>query len=117
MMDDHGYVSIVGRCKDIIIRGGENISPSEIEFFLGTHPSIEEVHVFGVPDILLGEKVVAWIRLKAGSTTSAPELNAYCKGKIAHFKIPAIFKFVDSFPMTVTGKVMKYKMRDEYTKL
>jgi fatty-acyl-CoA synthase len=115
-MDDDGYVSIVGRSKDTIIRGGENISPSEVEFFLSTHPDIEEVHVFGVPDSVLGEKVAAWIKLKVRAPDmSAEDLHKYCHGNIAHFKIPSVLRIVDSFPMTVTGKVMKFKMREFYT--
>ena len=115
-MSEDGYLSIIGRCKDVIIRGGENISPSEIEHFLSTHPKIEEVHIFGIPDDVLGEKVVAWIRLK-NSKDKLPleDLREFCHGNIAHFKIPAVLKIVDEFPMTVTGKVMKYKMREAYS--
>ena len=115
-MDDDGYVSIVGRNKDTIIRGGENISPSEVEFFLSTHPDIEEVHVFGVPDAVLGEKVAVWIKMKSGAADlTVDSLQKYCHGHIAHFKIPSVLRIVDSFPMTVTGKVMKFKMREHYT--
>ena len=120
-MSEDGYLSIVGRCKDVIIRGGENISPSEIEFFLLTHPKIEDVHVFGGPDEVLGEIVVAWIKLKENvdgskGNLTLQELREFCHGNIAHFKIPSCIKIVDEFPMTVTGKVMKVKMREDHAK-
>jgi fatty-acyl-CoA synthase len=115
IMDENGYLRIVGRSKDMIIRGGENIYPSEIEEFLSTHPDIEEIHVFGVNDEFYGEKVAAWIKAKSTrKALSGKDIEEFCKGKIAHFKIPKIIKFVESFPTTVTGKVMKYKMREEY---
>ncbi|CAB3989761.1 AMP-binding [Paramuricea clavata] len=111
-MDENGYVKIIGRIKDMIIRGGENIYPSEIEEFVHHHPKIQEVEVIGVPDKRLGEEVCAWIRLKKGETATADEIKEFCKGKIAHFKIPRYIKFVDDMPMTVTGKVKKYVMRE-----
>jgi fatty-acyl-CoA synthase len=112
-MDDEGYVNIVGRIKDMIIRGGENVYPREIEEFLYTHPDISDVQVIGVPSERYGEEVMAWIKLREGATTSDEELVAYCRGKIATFKIPRYWKFVDAFPMTVTGKIQKFKMREE----
>jgi fatty-acyl-CoA synthase len=112
VMDDEGYVQIVGRLKDMLIRGGENIFPREIEEFLYQHPKIDEVEVFGVSDPKYGEEVCAWIRLKAGEQATGEEIRAFCEGKIAHFKIPRYVRFVDDFPMTVTGKVQKYVMRE-----
>ena len=114
-MDEHGYVRIVGRIKDMVIRGGENVYPREIEEFLYTHPKIADVQVIGVPDERYGEELMAWIILRPGASLSEDEVKAFCKGQIAHFKIPRYVKFVQSFPMTVTGKVQKFKMRDEAT--
>ena len=114
-MDDEGYVAIVGRIKDMIIRGGENIYPREIEDFLYTHPAISDVQVIGVPDEKYGEEVMAWVKLADGQQLNADELKAFCKGKIAHYKVPRYVKFVDEFPMTVTGKIQKFKMREEAT--
>jgi fatty-acyl-CoA synthase len=111
-MDEDGYVNIVGRSKDMIIRGGENVYPREIEEFLYTHPAVVDVQVIGVPDETYGEEVCAWVRLKEGQQVSADELREFCRGKIAHYKVPRYWKFVDSFPMTVTGKVQKFKMRE-----
>jgi len=111
-MDAQGYVRITGRRKEMIIRGGENIYPREIEDFLFTHPKIAEVAVFGVPDSRLGEQVAAWIQLHAGEEIAAAEIRAFCQGNIAHFKIPEYIRFVDEFPMTVTGKLQKFKMRE-----
>ena len=111
-LDEEGYCNIVGRLKDMVIRGGENIFPREIEEFLYTHPAIEEVQVFGVPDPKYGEEVCAWVKLHEGKRLSAEEVRAFCQGHIAHFKIPRYVKFVEAFPMTVTGKVQKYKMRE-----
>jgi fatty-acyl-CoA synthase len=111
-MDDEGYVNIVGRIKDMIIRGGENIYPREIEEFLYSHPAIADVQVIGVPDAHYGEQVCAWIVLRDGQTLDEDGLRAFCKDKIAFFKIPHYVRFVDSFPITVTGKVQKYKMRE-----
>jgi fatty-acyl-CoA synthase len=114
-MDEHGYVRIVGRIKDMVIRGGENVYPREIEEFLYTHPAIADVQVIGVPDERYGEELMAWVILRPDASLTEDEVKAYCKGQIAHFKIPRYVKFVDSFPMTVTGKVQKFKMRDEAT--
>ena len=114
-MDDEGYVSIVGRIKDLIIRGGENIYPREVEDFLYTHPAISDVQVIGVPDEKYVEEVMAWVKLGEGQHLTADELKEFCKGKIAHYKIPRYVKFVDEFPMTVTGKIQKFKMREEAT--
>lgn len=113
VMDEEGYVNIVGRIKDMIIRGGENIYPREIEEFLYTHPKVSDVQVIGVPDERYGEEIVAWIKLKPGETAEAEEIRAFCRGQIAHFKIPRYVKFVDSFPMTVTGKIQKFRMREQ----
>jgi fatty-acyl-CoA synthase len=110
-IDAEGYCQIVGRLKDMLIRGGENIFPREIEEFLYTHPKVEDVQVIGVPDPKFGEEVCAWIKLRPGETATADEIRDFCDGKIAHFKIPRYIKFVDEFPMTVTGKVQKYVMR------
>ncbi len=110
-MDADGYVNIVGRIKDMIIRGGENVYPREIEEFLYTHPDIIDAQVIGVPDIKFGEEIMAWVELREGSTLTEQELKEFCKGKIAHFKIPRYIRFVPEFPMTVTGKVQKFKMR------
>jgi fatty-acyl-CoA synthase len=115
-LDDEDYCKITGRLKDMVIRGGENIYPREVEEFLYTHPAISDVQVIGVPDIKYGEELMAWIKLKDGQTVAPEEIKAFCKGKIAHYKIPRYIKFVDSFPMTVTGKIQKYKMRDESIK-
>jgi len=112
-MDDEGYVNIVGRIKDMIIRGGENIYPREIEEFLYTHPDVSDVQVIGVPSDRYGEEVMAWVKLREGASVSGDELGAYCRGKIATYKIPRYWKFVDGFPMTVTGKIQKFKMREE----
>ncbi|WP_271270809.1 AMP-binding protein [Aliamphritea hakodatensis] len=112
-MDEEGYVQIVGRIKDMVIRGGENVYPKEVEEFLYTHPDIIDVQVTGVPDKKYGEELVAWVKLSADAgEVSAENLQAFCKGKITHFKIPRYFKFVEEFPMTVTGKIQKFKMRE-----
>jgi fatty-acyl-CoA synthase len=111
-MDDDGYVNIVGRIKDMIIRGGENIYPREVEEFLYTHPEIADVQVIGVPSEKYGEEVMAWVKLREGANATGEELAAWCKGKIASYKIPRHWKFVDGFPMTVTGKIQKFKMRE-----
>src|SRR5438105_1351275 len=112
VMDDEGYVKIVGRSKDMVIRGGENIYPREIEEFLYSHPDISDVQVIGVPSEKYGEEVMAWVKLREQAKVTGDDLAAYCKGKIATYKIPRYWKFVDSYPMTVTGKVMKFKMRE-----
>ncbi|KAJ8026649.1 Acyl-CoA synthetase family member 2, mitochondrial [Holothuria leucospilota] len=111
-MDEKGNVSIVGRIKDIIIRGGVNIFPVEIEDFLYQHPKVETVQIVGVPDVRMGEEVCACIRLKRGETSTAEEIKAFCKRKISHFKIPRYVEFVESFPMTATSKVKKFALRD-----
>jgi fatty-acyl-CoA synthase len=111
-MDDDGYLNIVGRIKDMIIRGGENIYPREIEEFLYTNPAIADVQVIGVPNEGYGEIVCAWVVLKPGAALDEEELKEFCRGKIARFKIPQYVRFVDSFPMTVTGKIQKFLMRE-----
>ncbi len=112
VMDDDGYVSIVGRSKDMIIRGGENISPREVEEFLHRLPEISDVQVIGVPSERYGEEVMAWVKLRDGATISREELAERCRGRIAGFKIPRHWKIVDAFPMTVTGKIQKFRMRE-----
>ncbi len=115
-MDDEGYVSITGRRKEMIIRGGENIYPREIEDFLFTHPKVAEVAVFGIPDDYYGEAVAAWIQPHAGEHLSEQEIIDFCQGHIAHFKIPSYIELVEEFPMTVTGKLQKFRMRDRVVK-
>jgi fatty-acyl-CoA synthase len=115
-LDDAGFCNIVGRVKDLIIRGGENVSPREVEEFLYRHPKIQDVQVFGVPDRRYGEVVCAWIKLKAGERCEAEAIRAFCKEQIAHFKVPQHIRFVDQFPMTVTGKMQKYLMRQEMSR-
>jgi fatty-acyl-CoA synthase len=112
VMDGAGYLNIVGRIKDMVIRGGENVYPREVEEFLYTHPAIEDVQVIGVPDERYGEELCAWVKLRPGAALTSDEVRAYCQGKIAHYKVPRYVHFTDSFPMTVTGKVQKYKMRE-----
>jgi len=112
IMDGDGYVQIVGRLKDMIIRGGENIYPREIEEFLFTHPKIQDAKVIGVPDEKYGEEVCVWVQLKEGELLSADKIRAFCKDRIAYFKVPRYIRLVDEFPMTVTGKVQKFKMRE-----
>jgi fatty-acyl-CoA synthase len=112
-MDDDGYLNIVGRSKDMVIRGGENIYPREVEEFLHTHPAVLEAAVIGVPDERYGEELMAWIRVREGAELSEDDVRAFCEGKIAHFKRPRYVRFADEFPMTVTGKVQKYKMREQ----
>ncbi|MCB0992417.1 MAG: AMP-binding protein [Acidimicrobiales bacterium] len=112
-MDEDGYVNIVGRIKDMIIRGGENVYPREIEEFLYTHPAVADAQVIGVPDERYGEEIMAWVQLAPGATLTEDELKDYCRGKIAHFKIPRYVAFVTEFPMTVTGKVRKVEMREK----
>jgi fatty-acyl-CoA synthase len=110
-IDAEGYCNIVGRIKDMVIRGGENIYPREVEEFLYTHPKVQDVQCFGVPDQKYGEELCAWIRLREGQTATEDEIRAYCKDRIAHYKVPRYVRFVDGFPMTVTGKVQKFVMR------
>jgi len=112
VIDTAGYGRIVGRLKDMVIRGGENISPREIEEFLYRHPAIEDVAVVGVPDERMGEELCAWIRLREGTAGDAEEIRIFCRGRIAHYKIPRHIRFVDAFPTTVTGKIQKYLIRD-----
>lgn len=111
-MDDAGYVAVTGRIKDMIVRGGENIYPTEIEDFLDTHPAVSAAQVFGVPDAKYGEQVAVWIKLTPGAQLSEDELRTFCREKIAHFKVPRYIQFVDEFPMTVTGKIQKFRMRE-----
>jgi fatty-acyl-CoA synthase len=112
-MDTDGYVNISGRIKDMVIRGGENVYPREVEEFLYTHPAIKDVQVIGVPDERYGEELCAWVIVHDGATLTAEDAREYCKGKIAHYKIPRYVMFVEGWPMTVSGKVQKYKMREE----
>src|SRR5579883_1443739 len=112
-MDTEGYINIVGRIKDMIIRGGENVYPREIEEFLYTHPKVSDVQVIGLPDPKYGEEIAAWVKVKPGEQLTEGELKEYCKGKIAHYKVPRYIKFVDEFPMTVTGKIQKFLMRKQ----
>ena len=112
-IDDEGWCRIVGRLKDMLIRGGENIYPREVEEFLHTHPDVLDVQVFGVPDRRFGEEVCAWIRLAEGSTTSAEDIREYCRGRIAHYKVPRYIEFVADYPMTVSGKAQKHLMAGE----
>ena len=112
-MDAEGYVNIVGRLKDMVIRGGENVYPREIEEFLYRHPAVQDVQVVGVPDAKYGEELCAWIKLRDGASATPDEIRDFCRGQIAHYKIPRHIRFVDSFPMTITGKIQKYVMRQE----
>ena len=112
VMDEAGYLNIVGRIKDMIIRGGENVYPREIEEFLYSHPAVEDVQVIGVPDARYGEEICAWVKLRPGQQLTEQELREFCTGQIAHFKIPRYLRITTEFPMTVTGKVQKFKMRD-----
>jgi fatty-acyl-CoA synthase len=112
VIDAAGYLNIVGRIKDMVIRGGENVYPREVEEFLYTHPEIEDVQVIGVPDDKYGEELCAWVKLRAGSGLAEEDVRAFCVGKIAHYKVPRYVRFTQEFPMTVTGKVQKFKMRE-----
>ncbi|PLC04623.1 AMP-binding protein [Variovorax sp. RO1] len=114
-MDAEGYVNIVGRIKDLVIRGGENIYPREIEEFLYRHPKVQDVQVVGLPDRKYGEELCAWIIVKPGQTATDTEIRDFCKGQIAHYKVPKYIQFVSEFPMTVTGKIQKFKIRDAMT--
>src|SRR6185312_7049653 len=111
-LDDEGFCNIVGRIKDMVIRGGENIYPREIEELLYGHPAVADVQVIGIPDPKYGEELCAWIVLKPGQKEDAQAVQEFCKGKIAHYKIPRIVRFVDAFPVTVTGKIQKFAMRE-----
>ena len=114
-MAQDGYVKIVGRLKDLVIRGGENIYPTEVEDFLMSHPRVLEAHAFGVPDERMGEELAVWIRVRQSPDSSPPltehDIRSFCKGRIAHFKIPRYIQFRDDFPITVAGKVQKFQMR------
>ena len=112
-LDDEGYCNIVGRLKEMVIRGGENVYPREVEEFLYRHPKVQEVQVFGVPDARFGEELCAWVKLREGESATPEELREHCRGQIAHYKIPRYVKLVTSFPMTVTGKVQKFVMREQ----
>jgi fatty-acyl-CoA synthase len=109
----NGYYRITGRLKDLIIRGGENIYPREIEERLYQHPAVEDVQVVGVPDRKFGEEVLAWVKLRSGQTATEQELKDFCRAALAHFKTPRYWKFVDAFPTTATGKIQKFKMREQ----
>ncbi|HEY6433727.1 MAG TPA: AMP-binding protein [Acetobacteraceae bacterium] len=111
-LDADGYCNIVGRIKDMIIRGGENVYPREVEEFLYRHPKIQDVQVFGVPDAKYGEEIAAWVRVRAGETLTAEEIRDFCRDQIAHYKVPRHIRFVEEFPLTVTGKVQKFVMRE-----
>ena len=111
-MDPEGYLNIAGRIKDMVIRGGENVYPREIEEFLYAHPAVKDVSVIGVPDEKYGEELCAWVVLAPGAEPDEESIKAFCRGKIAHYKVPRYVKFVTEFPMTVTGKVQKFKMRE-----
>jgi len=111
-IDSEGFCNIVGRVKDMLIRGGENVYPREIEEYLFSHPKIQQVQVFGVPDQKYGEEVCAWIVLKPGETATEEEIRGWCRERIAHYKVPRYVRFVDDLPMTVTGKAQKFVMRE-----
>ena len=111
-IDEEGYVKIVGRLKDMVIRGGENIYPREIEEFLHRHPKIADVYVIGVPDQKYGEELMAWVMVENGETLTDEEVFEFCRGRIAHFKVPRYVKFVTEFPMSITGKIQKFRMRE-----
>jgi fatty-acyl-CoA synthase len=113
VVDEEGYCNIVGRIKDMIIRGGENVYPREVEEFLFKHPKVQAVSCFGVPDSRYGEEICAWVQMRPGAAATAEEIREFCKGEIAHYKIPRYVVFVDDFPMTVTGKIQKFHMRDK----
>jgi fatty-acyl-CoA synthase len=113
VMDGDGYLNIVGRAKDMVIRGGENVYPREIEEYLYTHPDVVDVQVVGVPDATYGEQLLAAVRLRPGAQTTEDDIREFCRGRIAHYKVPHYVRFVDEFPMTVTGKVQKYKLREQ----
>ena len=116
--DAEGFITISGRSKDMIIRGGENVYPREIEEFLYTHADIVDVQVVGVPDVKYGEEIMAWVRVREGATAlTVDDVRAFCQGRIAHYKVPRYVHVVDEFPMTVTGKIQKYKLRDAAVEL
>ncbi|MDD9913234.1 MAG: AMP-binding protein, partial [Rhodospirillaceae bacterium] len=111
-LDEEGYCNITGRVKDMLIRGGENVYPREIEEYLYRHPAVQQVQVFGVPDAKYGEEICAWIVLKADAAATEDEIKEFCRGQIAHYKVPRYVRFRDELPMTVTGKAQKFRMRD-----
>src|SRR5207244_1783436 len=111
-MDAEGYVNIVGRIKDMVIRGGENVYPREVEEFLHTHPDVTDVQVVGVPDVRYGEELIAWIVLREGVELEEEDIRSFCRGSIAHYKVPRYVRFIDEFPMTVTGKIQKFRLRE-----
>jgi fatty-acyl-CoA synthase len=111
--EPNGYYRITGRIKDMVIRGGENVYPREIEEFLYSHPQVEDVQVVGVPDAKYGEELAAYVKLRAGGSATEDEVRAFCKGKLAHYKVPRYVRFVESYPQTVTGKIQKYKIREQ----
>jgi fatty-acyl-CoA synthase len=113
VIDELGYCNIVGRVKDMIIRGGENVYPREIEEFLYRHPAVFDVAVVGVPDVKYGEAICACIQVRGGMSVTEEEIREFCRGRIAHFKVPRYVRFMDSFPLTVTGKVQKYLIREQ----
>lgn len=115
-IDDEGYCRIIGRSKDMLIRGGENVYPAEIEEFLITHPNISQAQVFGLPDPKYGEEVAVWIILQSGAKMTEDELRDWCRGRIAHYKVPRYVCFVEEMPMTVTGKPQKFIMREQMIK-
>ena len=112
VIDSEGYCNITGRVKDMVVRGGENVYPREVEEYLYRHPAIQEVQVFGIPDDKFGEEVCAWVVLKDGESASEEDILAFCRGQIAHYKVPRYVRFKSELPMTVTGKPQKFKMRD-----
>jgi fatty-acyl-CoA synthase len=112
VFDDQGFCNIVGRITDMVIRGGENIYPREVEEFLYKHPKIQEVQIFGVPDPKFGEELCAWIKLRQNESLCQEELTDYCRDRISHYKIPRYVRFVDEFPMTASGKMQKFIMRE-----
>src|SRR5437763_15610711 len=112
-MDADGYLNIDGRIKDMIIRGGENIYPREIEEFLYTHPDVSDVQVIGVPDVKYGEELMAWVKVREGATLTEDVLKEVCQGRIAHYTVPRYIRFTDEFPITITGKLQKFKMREQ----
>jgi fatty-acyl-CoA synthase len=116
VIDAQGYGNVTGRLKDMVIRGGENVYPREVEEFLYRHNKVQAVQVCGVPDIKFGEELCAWIQLKAGTSGTEEEFREFCKGQIAHYKIPRYIRFVSEFPMTITGKVQKFAMREQMVK-
>ena len=113
-MDEQGFVRVTGRLKDMVIRGGENIYPREIEEFLYTHPKVFDVQVAGVPDEKYGEEVVAWIITRPGEELTEQEVRDYCQGKISRYKIPRYIKFLSEYPMTASGKIQKFKLREDF---